>query len=138
MNSATVAAPVVYLWSRLVAQITTPGTMVRSLGTVLFGVIAAAAPVALLGQVLMPTRFPRSWLDRPVSLGFVVVSRYLAVSRLLGVGIVVIGGTLTGLAIAGAVVQPRIRRPTIAIGSRSKRSRRHPYRVDVRACTSAA
>jgi len=112
--------------------------MVRSLGTVLFGVIAAAAPVALLGQVLMPTRFPRSWLDRPVSLGFVVVSRHLAVSRLLGVGIVVIGGTLTGLAIAGAVVQPRIRRPTIAIGSRSKRIRRHVYRVDRRACTSTA
>jgi predicted MPP superfamily phosphohydrolase len=47
--------------------------------------------------------------------GPAVVSRRVAVQRALAVGIVAVGATLTGVALAGALGQPRVRRQTIAI-----------------------
>ncbi len=105
MYAATFAAAGVYRWSLLVAQTTGPGTTVRWVGPVVFGLIAAAAPVD-----------PTITEVPAIEPGSAVVSRRLAVNRLFGVGIFVIGGTLTA-SIAGAVRQPRIRRPTIAIRS---------------------
>lgn len=176
-----------YLWWRLVAQTTEPGTTVRRVGTAIAIVIAVAAPMALLSQFMMPMGFQRvvgwpTW----ISYGFVIfagctalllepfriarwwqrrrrrrraeakvpadgshpdpvddqdriptngdgvhpgigaggsspagapstVSRRFVVERILGVGILAAGTTLTGVGIAGALGEPRVRRQTIAV-----------------------
>ena len=53
----------------------------------------------------------------PVPAGPAVVTRRVAVQRALGVGIVAVGGTLTGVALVGALGEPRVRRQTIGIRS---------------------
>ncbi len=157
-NSATFAAAGVYLWWRLVAQTTVKGTALRRLGTVLAVLVAAATPVALLSQFLMPMGFQRvvgwpawtgyaflicagfvavlvepvrlvSWLRRRRAAGDSgtgaapdgdmagQVSRRTLARRLLAGGILVVGTSLTGLGVVGALGRPRVRRQTIAIRS---------------------
>jgi len=59
-SSATFAAAGVYLWWRLVAQTTTPGTGARRIGNVLAALVVVAAPTALLTQFLAPMGVQRA------------------------------------------------------------------------------
>lgn len=186
-SSAMFAGAGAYLWWRLVARTTRPGTAVRRVGTAIAGLVVISAPVALLGQFLAPMGFQRvvgwpAWigytfiifagctalltepfrivrwwrhrrrartaadpvatpaaptvahtgandgrteksysaddpagpLPRP---GSGVLSRRVVVERLLAGGILAVGTTLTGVAAAGALGSPRVRRQTIAIRS---------------------
>lgn len=165
-SSAMFAAGGVYLWWRLVAQTTMRGTPIWWIGTVVLGLIALSAPVALFNQYLMPMGFQRAigwpawtgyafvifagctallveplriiaWFRRrrraratvalvpaggpasdlpsePFDAGS-AVSRRALVQRVLAGGIIAVGATLTGVALAGALGQPRVRQQSIAI-----------------------
>ena len=59
VSSATYAAGGVYLWWRLVAGTTRPGTTSRRIGNAALATVTLSAPVALLSQFLTPIGFQR-------------------------------------------------------------------------------